>query len=105
MRTRSRAGPGPSGPNHRAEVSVAWLTASSDPEDYGSLISYRFPSGRNIEGPSQVFARMNQDEAFSQQRTLLGQTGSRILFGDFLVVPVEDPLASRRWMAGARARR
>jgi hypothetical protein len=69
---------------------VAWLTASSDPEDYGSLVAYRFPSGRNIEGPSQVFARMNQDEDFSRERTLLGQTGSRIRFGDFLVVPVED---------------
>jgi uncharacterized membrane protein (UPF0182 family) len=69
---------------------VAWLTASSDPEDYGSLVAYRFPSGRNIEGPSQVFARMNQDEDFSRERTLLGQTGSSILFGDFLVVPVED---------------
>jgi uncharacterized membrane protein (UPF0182 family) len=69
---------------------VGWLTASSDPADYGSLFAYRFPSGRNIEGPSQVFARMNQDEAFSQQRTLLGQTGSRILFGDFLVIPVEE---------------
>jgi uncharacterized membrane protein (UPF0182 family) len=69
---------------------VAWLTASSDPGDYGSLIAYRFPSGRNIEGPSQVFARMNQDEAFSRERTLLGQTGSRILFGDFLVIPVEE---------------
>jgi len=69
---------------------VAWLTASSDPEDYGRLVAFRFPTGRNIEGPSQVFARMNQDEAFSQQRTLLGQTGSRIRFGDFLVIPVED---------------
>ena len=69
---------------------VAWLTASSDPGDYGSLIAYRFPSGRNIEGPSQVFARMNQDEAFSRERTLLGQTGSRVLFGDFLVIPVEE---------------
>jgi uncharacterized membrane protein (UPF0182 family) len=69
---------------------VAWLTTSSDPGDYGSMIAYRFPSGRNIEGPSQVFARMNQDEAFSRERTLLGQTGSQILFGDFLVIPVED---------------
>ncbi|HSL09924.1 MAG TPA: UPF0182 family protein [Actinomycetota bacterium] len=76
-------------PEGRANM-VAWLTASSDPDDYGSLIAYRFPTGRNIEGPSQIFARMNQDEAFSRERTLLGQTGSQILFGDFLVIPVED---------------
>ena len=69
---------------------VAWLTASSDPADYGSLTAFAFPSGRNIEGPSQVFARMNQDEDFSRERTLLGQTGSRIRFGDFLIIPVED---------------
>jgi uncharacterized membrane protein (UPF0182 family) len=54
------------------------------------VTAYRFPTGRNIEGPNQVYARMNQDESFSQQRTLLGTIGSTVLFGDFLVVPVEQ---------------
>jgi uncharacterized membrane protein (UPF0182 family) len=71
---------------------VAWLTASSDPDDYGDLVSIEFPSGQNIEGPVQVFARMNQDEEFSRERTLLDRAGSRVRFGDFLVIPVDDTI-------------
>jgi uncharacterized membrane protein (UPF0182 family) len=72
---------------------VAWMAAKSDPgDDYGELVSYQFPSGVNVDGPTQVFARINQDSEFSRERTLLGQSGSEIRFGDFLVIPVEDSL-------------
>ena len=71
---------------------VAWLAASSDPESYGQLTVFRYPEGRNIEGPSQVFARVNQDRAFSSWRTLLDQAGSEVTFGDFLVIPIDDSL-------------
>ncbi len=50
---------------------VGWMAASSDPGHYGDITVYRFPEGRNIDGPSQVFARINQDPTFSGQRTLL----------------------------------
>jgi uncharacterized membrane protein (UPF0182 family) len=33
---------------------------------------------------------MNQDPGFSSFRTLLGQQGSNIVFGDFLVIPIEE---------------
>jgi uncharacterized protein len=69
---------------------VAWMAASSDPGSYGQITSFRLPEGRNIEGPSQVFARINQDPTFSAQRTLLGSGGSEVLFGDFLVIPIDD---------------
>jgi hypothetical protein len=69
---------------------VALMGASSDPDSYGEVTVFGFPEGRNIEGPSQVFARINQDPSFSERRTLLGQTGSQILFGDFLVIPIEE---------------
>jgi uncharacterized membrane protein (UPF0182 family) len=72
---------------------VAWVAARSDPgEDYGQIVGFQFPSGQNVDGPTQVFARINQDQRFSQERTLLGQGGSSIRFGDFLVVPIEDSL-------------
>ncbi|MGE5226500.1 MAG: UPF0182 family protein [Planctomycetaceae bacterium] len=69
---------------------VGWMAASSDPGHYGDITVYRFPEGRNIDGPSQVFARINQDPQFSAQRTLLDQAGSTVLFGDFLVIPIDD---------------
>jgi uncharacterized membrane protein (UPF0182 family) len=51
---------------------------------------FRFPEGRNIEGPQQVFSRINNDPAFSSQRTLLSQQGSQLFFGDFLVIPIDN---------------
>ena len=72
---------------------VAWIAAKSDPgATYGDIVSFEFPSGLNVDGPTQVFARINQDSRFSQERTLLGQGGSLIKFGDFLVIPIEDSL-------------
>ena len=71
---------------------VSWMAADSDPGSYGKLTAYTFPSGRNVDGPTQVFAQINQDPAFSTFRTLLGQQGSTIVFGDFLVIPINDSL-------------
>ena len=69
---------------------VAWMAASSDPADYGHLTVFRFPEGQNIEGPQQVYARINNDPRFSSERTLLSQQGSELTFGDFLVIPIEN---------------
>jgi uncharacterized membrane protein (UPF0182 family) len=69
---------------------VGWMAASSDPIDYGHVTLFRFPEGRNIEGPQQVFARINNDPGFSADRTLLSQQGSSVIFGDFLVIPIDD---------------
>jgi uncharacterized membrane protein (UPF0182 family) len=67
---------------------VAWMAADSDPANYGKLVSFEFPSGENVDGPLQVFTRINNDPDFSAQRTLLGQGGSNVLFGNFLVIPI-----------------
>ncbi len=71
---------------------VAWMAAKSDPDDYGNIVAFQFPAGLNVDGPTQVFARINQDSRFSAERTLLGQGGSVIRFGDFLVVPIANSL-------------
>lgn len=69
---------------------VAWMAAKSDPDGYGEIVAYEFPLGRNIDGPTQAFARINQDPEFSAQRSLLGQEGSLIRFGDLLVIPIGE---------------
>jgi uncharacterized protein len=79
-------------PQNRQNM-VAWMAAKSDPgSDYGDLISFQFPAGVNVDGPTQVFSRINQDARFSAERTLLGQGGSSVVFGDFLVIPLQDSL-------------
>jgi uncharacterized protein len=69
---------------------VAWMAAKSDPADYGHVVSYEFPSGENVDGPVQVFNQINTDPTFSAERTLLGKGGSKVLFGNFLVIPIEN---------------
>jgi uncharacterized membrane protein (UPF0182 family) len=69
---------------------VAWMAAPSDPGDYGDLLASEFPSGNNVLGPEQVFNQINSDTDFSETRTLLGRGGSKIKFGNFLVIPIDD---------------
>jgi uncharacterized membrane protein (UPF0182 family) len=78
-------------PSERQNL-VSWMAADSDPSSYGNTVVYTFPSGRNVDGPTQVFAQINQDPEFSRDRTLLGSGGSTVVFGDFLVIPINDSL-------------
>lgn len=72
---------------------VAWLAVNADPgPDYGRILAYRFPTGQTVEGPEQIFARINQDVRFSAERTLLSRGGSQVKFGDLLVIPIDDGL-------------
>jgi uncharacterized protein len=43
-----------------------------------------------VFGPEQVEARINQDPDISAQFTLLSQSGSRVITGNLLVIPVEE---------------
>ncbi|MGZ5319243.1 MAG: UPF0182 family membrane protein, partial [Actinomycetota bacterium] len=69
---------------------VSWMAADSDPENYGHMVAFTFPSGANIEGPAQIFSRINQNPQFSAERSLLDQGGSTVQFGDLLVIPLND---------------
>jgi uncharacterized membrane protein (UPF0182 family) len=71
---------------------VAYLAAKSDPEEYGQLVDFRFPRGRQIDGVGQVSARINQQPAISSRRTLLSQQGSRVRDGNLLVIPMGESI-------------
>ncbi len=78
-------------PNGRQNM-VGWLAAQSDVPDYGKAVSFNFPKNATVYGPAQVESAINQDPDISSQRTLLGQQGSRVIFGNLLVMPIEDSL-------------
>lgn len=71
---------------------VGWMAARSDGEHYGRLELFRFPSGRHVDGPSQVEARIDNDAVISEQFTLWGQVGSEVMRGILLVIPLGDAL-------------
>jgi hypothetical protein len=74
------------------ENMIAWLAGRCDPANYGKLIAYEFPKEKLIYGPYQIAALINQNTEVSQQLTLWNQSGSRVLRGNLLVVPVGNSL-------------
>ena len=71
---------------------IAWVAARNDPGVYGSTRVYRFPSETTIFGPAQIEARIDQDPIISEQFTLWRNSGSNVIRGNLIVVPVGDSL-------------
>ncbi len=71
---------------------VGWIAARSDGEHYGKMELFRFPSGRHVDGPNQVEARIDNDAVISEQFTLWGQVGSEVSRGILLVIPIGDAI-------------
>ena len=76
----------------RRDPLKAWVAVRNDEPHYGELVLFRFPEGRNILGPNQIEARIDNDAAISQQFTLWGQVGSEVQRGNMLVIPVGDSI-------------
>ena len=57
-----------------------------------SCCSSPFPTDRLFNGPEQVEARIDNDPAISEQFTLWGQSGSIVIRGNLLVIPIGDSL-------------
>ena len=71
---------------------VGWLVARNDPPQYGQIRSYHIPDDRQIDGPSQVEARIENDEHVSPQFTLWEGAGSRVIRGRLLPFPIADTI-------------
>jgi len=71
---------------------VGWMAARSDGAHYGELVLFDFPSGRHVDGPNQVEARIDNDAIISEQFTLWGQVGSEVRRGILLVIPLGESL-------------
>ncbi|MEO6120587.1 MAG: UPF0182 family protein [Acidimicrobiales bacterium] len=76
----------------RQQNLTAFMTAKSDPAEYGKLQAFVMPRGEQIDGPSLVDARVAADEQISQEITLLDQRGSEVRLGNIQVIPVENSL-------------
>ena len=66
---------------------IAWVAARNDPEHYGGVRVYRFPTDTSVFGPAQIEARIDQDPTISAQVTLWNQSGSKVVRGNLIVVP------------------
>jgi hypothetical protein len=71
---------------------IGWMGAKSDPENYGEKVVYQFPKQSLIYGPKQIESRIDQDTEISQRMTLWSQSGSRVIRGNLLVIPIKQSL-------------
>jgi Uncharacterized conserved protein len=71
---------------------IAWIAARMDGSNYGATQVYRFPADTTIFGPAQIEARIDQDPTISAQMTLWNQSGSTVVRGSLIVVPINDSL-------------
>ena len=67
---------------------VAWLAGRSDGANFGKLRAYRFPTEDLVFGPAQIEARIDQNPGISQQITLWNQSGSSVVRGNLLMIPI-----------------
>src|ERR1019366_9056830 len=72
----------------RKDNMIAWMAARCDDPNYGKVLVFTFPKQKLIYGPQQIESRIDQDPTISQQLTLWGQGGSKVIRGTLLVTPV-----------------
>ena len=70
----------------------SFLSASSDAGTYGKLRLIQFNADADASAltPTQMIGQINGDDAFSRNRTLLGQQGSSIVPGPLQIIPAGD---------------
>jgi uncharacterized membrane protein (UPF0182 family) len=71
---------------------VNWVVGRCDVPNYGKLINFSFPSNKLVTGTQQFESLVDQTTSISEQFTLWNQSGSRIIRGNTLVIPIETSL-------------
>ncbi len=71
-------------------IMAGWLAARNDGEHYGKLLAFDFPKDRQVDGPEQIEAKIDNDPTISEWFTLRCQEGSFCIRGNLLVLPMES---------------
>ncbi len=76
----------------RRENLAAWVSASSEPNNYGKLTVLRLPTNNSTPGPNQVQNQMESTPAVTENRTLFNNPNVTAIFGNLLTLPVAGGL-------------
>ena len=71
---------------------TAWFAGTADSSGETRLRQYRYPRQVTVFGPMQIDAQIDQDPEISQQITLWNQSGTEVIRGNMLVIPVNDAM-------------
>jgi uncharacterized membrane protein (UPF0182 family) len=80
----------PAGNSGTVQNLSAFMMATSDSSDYGQLHVYVTQRGQSNPGPAQVDSEIAANAQVSAEYTLLGRTGSTVLLGNDLMVPLDQ---------------
>jgi uncharacterized membrane protein (UPF0182 family) len=81
----------PGGGQQRQNL-TAWFAGTADETGQTRLRQYRYPRQVTVFGPTQIDAQIDQDPDISQQITLWNQSGTEVIRGNMLVIPVNDAM-------------
>jgi uncharacterized membrane protein (UPF0182 family) len=70
----------------------SFMTAKSDPDDYGKLQVFVMPRNGFVDGPALVNARVSSNTTISKEISLLNTQGSQVLLGNVVVIPIQQSL-------------
>jgi len=71
---------------------IGWLAGRSDGEHLGQLKAYLMPPDRTVFGPGQAQAQIDQNDAIAEQIGRWNDSGANVIYGNLLVIPIEDSL-------------
>ena len=74
---------------YNREFLSAYISAHSDPDDYGRLTVFKLPTDTLTQGPQQIQNSMISDTRVASERTLL-ERSNRIHYGNLLTLPIAD---------------
>jgi hypothetical protein len=77
----------PMGPKGRDNLR-ALCVVGCDEQHYGKMTVYSFPKGRQVYGPSQIDALIDQDTKIAELFTLWNQVGSEVIRGKMIILPM-----------------
>ena len=75
-------------PEGRANM-IAWVAARMSPDVYGERIAFQFPADTTTQA-AQIEARIDQNDAIAAQFGVWNRSGSAIIRGNLLVLPIGD---------------
>jgi uncharacterized protein len=82
----------PVSPSDKQQNLTAFMTAESDPANYGRIEAFITPPGQQIDGPALINAAIQQNPDISKEISLLNTQGSQVLLGNVITVPIDQAL-------------
>jgi uncharacterized membrane protein (UPF0182 family) len=71
---------------------TAFMTAKSDPANYGKLEVFATQPGQVVDGPALINSAIQSNTDISKEITLLNSNGSAVKLGNVIVVPINQSL-------------